>query len=163
MKHFFALKNLLIAVFVLLAAVGKGQTKVFFPEKISDEARQYIAENKYILVIYQDEEECIACLHNQLQIWKKYRKHLKKYGVGVVMIFHNWNEENINRAMSSKGLEFVHIMDKTGKFRTTNDKIFKLASGSIFVVDAHNNLVFFDSPIKNEIIWNRFINHITNG
>ncbi|MDR2423734.1 MAG: hypothetical protein LBD59_03305 [Prevotellaceae bacterium] len=163
MRHVFVLKYLVITVFLLVATVGNGQTKVMFPEKISDKARQYIAEYKYILVIYQDGKECIACLHNQLKIWKKYRNHLKKYGVGVVLIFHGWREENIDRALSSHDLEFVHIVDKTGKFRTVNDKIFKLAIDSIFVVDTNKNLVFFDSPIKSEAIWNRFIKHIKNG
>jgi hypothetical protein len=75
----------------------------------------------------------------------------------------NIKSEHINNIyiyiyiLKSFNINFCHAYDKTHKFRTSNDKIFRIACNGVFVIDKNKNVIFTGSPIATEENWKSFI------
>jgi hypothetical protein len=134
----------------------KQEMKVIFTESVPDGINQY----DYIIVIYFDTSDCTGCSLSQLDLWKIHQKILGKYNTGILLVFHNSDENNIINILKSKRVTFPFIFDKNGKLKA-NNKIFESAENKIFVMDKNRNVIFPDSPIKSEKNWTKFIKIVT--
>jgi hypothetical protein len=73
------------------------------------------------------------------------------------LVINNTNEQNIIEILKSLEISFHFVFDKKAKFRIMNDNIFRIASDGVFVIDKNKNVIFTESPIKNDKTRNDFI------
>ncbi|MDR3244885.1 MAG: hypothetical protein LBT50_00450 [Prevotellaceae bacterium] len=111
-----------------------------------------------MIIIYIDIAGCTPCSLSNLEPWKNYKKTLAKYDAGVLLVFRNPDEEKIIDILKSMEITFHFMFDKTGKFKAENE-IFK-SVGNILVIDKNKNVIFSESPIKNEQTWGMFLKKI---
>jgi hypothetical protein len=143
---------LFIAVFIF-ASCKQEWIKVTFPDNIPDETEQYIQNHEYTVLLCIDSTECSPCV---LNFWKPYKRVLEKYDTGILLIIRNSDEQVVINILKSLKVVFHFIIDKEEKFKAEN-KIFKSVTDNIFVIDKNKNVIFSESPIKNEQTWGKFM------
>jgi hypothetical protein len=132
--------------------------QAIFPDTLQNETAQYMQEHEYMVVIYLDSANCSPCLLNE---WKPYKRALEKKNTGVLLIFHNLEEQTVVNTLKYINVTFHFIIDNGNIFRA-NSEIFKFNRDNVFVMDKNRNLIMTESPIKNEKTWlsfNKLIGH----
>jgi hypothetical protein len=135
--------------------------KVVFPDTIQPEIEQYIREQEYIAVIYVDSSKCTPCSLHHLTLWKTHIKELNDNNTGILLIICNSDEQAVIEVLKAKNVVFPFIIDKGGKFKTNNE-IFKLVRENTFVMDKNQNVIFTESPIKDDKTWKMFVKKLNN-
>jgi hypothetical protein len=86
---------------------------------------------------------------------------LEKHKTGILLVILNSDEEAITNTLNQMDVAFHFIIDKESKF-TGNNEVFKFAKDKAFVMNKNKNVIFPDSPIKNEENWAKFIKIVTH-
>jgi hypothetical protein len=148
-------------VFFLFASIlfagCKHDTKVVFPDNISEEVHNYIQTNKFTVITYIDSIECTPCSLSPLSNWKTHKKELDKYNTNLLLVIHSDKEQETLEILQSLGLDINCVFDREKKFYDANEKLFKIADYETFVIDEHNNVRFTGLPIVDEKHWKAFI------
>jgi arsenate reductase-like glutaredoxin family protein len=153
--------NKFILCLVLVFVSCKHAETITFLDNTPREVHQYIQQHQYTVIIYIDIATCTPCSLSNLAPWKNYKKTLDKYDTGVVLVFRNPDEEKIIDILKSMEITFHFMFDKNGKFKAEN-KIFKSITDNIFVINKNKNVIFSESPIKNEQKWEKFFKIMTH-
>ncbi|MDR0558996.1 MAG: hypothetical protein LBG92_02400, partial [Prevotellaceae bacterium] len=135
--------------FVTVISCKQNLDKVIFPDSLNNETREFLQKNNCNVLIYMDSVDCSPCL---LNAWKPYKRILEKNAVGILLIMNYVDESHIIAVQKQTDVKFHYIKDKNGEFKTKN-KIFQFAKDNIFVIDKNSNVIFIESPIKNELAW----------
>jgi hypothetical protein len=155
-----SLSRILLVLSVFLLVCCKQEIKTVFPD-ITEETEQYLLHNNYTVIVYINvvAGQCVVCALESLKAWQKYGRVLEKYKTGVLPVIRYNDKDAVLNACQSMG-EFYPVIDSLYKFRMLNNGIFESAVDNIFVVDRNKNVIFTESPIKNEKIWKKFIKRI---
>jgi len=150
------LSKLLLFIFLVFDFIScKQDLQVVFPD--IPKLEQRTQNNEYTTIIYVDSSgQCTPCSLKHLNSWKAYQKTLEKYKTNILLVVNYSNEQYFIEALKTVGV-FDFVLDQKSAFRILNDKIFRSAYDGIFVIDKNKNVIFTDSPIKNEQTWGKFM------
>jgi hypothetical protein len=132
--------------------------KVTLPDNCPADIAQYMQQYEYMVMIYVDSSDCTPCSFRHLAQWYSARNDFEKNGVGILLIFRNTDERTVIRTLKSIGT-FHFVFDKKGKFKADN-KVFEYVEDNIFVMDKDKNVLFMESPLKDEKTWKSFVKAI---
>ncbi|MDR3266192.1 MAG: redoxin domain-containing protein [Tannerella sp.] len=152
--------NVLTIILLAFVSISCKQElmKVVLPDNVSSETENYIQSHEYMIVLCLDASDCSPCL---LNLWKPYKRVMEKRKTGILLVILNSDEETITNTLKNMNVTFNFIIDKESTFKTNNE-VFKFAKDKAFVIDRNKNVVFPDSPIKNEKNWTKVLKIVSN-
>ena len=146
-------KCLILTVY-LLSVSCKNEMKLTLTDNIVNEIENL--QHPYNIILYIDISGCTSCELQLLSPWTKYQPVLEKYETGLLLVIYHPNKQSVMEVLQTIG-EFNCVFDATGKFKSANKRLFESVQDNTFVIDRNKNVIFTESPIKNEETWNRFI------
>lgn len=145
----------LYIILIVFCVACKHEIKAVLPDDYPAEVKQYMQQYKYMAMIYVDSSDYTPCSFKHLIQWYSVRNDFEKNGVGILVIFRNSDEKTVIKALRSIGT-FYFVFDKGGKFKADN-RVFKYATDNIFIMDKDRNVLFTESPLKDEKTWKSFV------
>ncbi|MDR2423315.1 MAG: hypothetical protein LBD59_01145 [Prevotellaceae bacterium] len=151
--------GILLIVFTVFASC-KGELKMVLTDTVSNKINHLAQQYKHIIVVGIDATECTGCAIQNISQWTgKQVQTLKKYNVGLLFFVYHASDHTVKELFETLK-DFNCVFDAIGKFKSANSKVFNSVKDNIFVIDRDKNVIFTESPIKDEKTWKRFIKRV---
>jgi hypothetical protein len=149
-------KCLILAVY-LLAVSCNNEIKLTLTDNLVNEIENL--QNKYNIILYIDISDCTSCELQNLSPWTMYKQVLKKYETDLLLVIFHPDKQYIMEILQTVG-DFNCVFDVLGQLKSANSRVFASVKDNIFVIDRNKNVIFTESPIKDEKTWKKFIKRI---
>lgn len=105
-----------------------------------------------LVIYYLDSTQCTPCGLENILLWRKFKKELKKNDLNIIVIS---NDPRIYPLAKDMGVEYPILLDTENVFKTKyiRSEDFKLYT---FVVDPNKNIIWIGNPLYDSQSWNMF-------
>jgi hypothetical protein len=105
------------------------------------------------------QQGCTPCSFSAISTWTHLKPNFAEQNTGILLIINNPDEQSVLESLKENKITVPFVFDNKRIFKISNLDIFSKA-GNIFVIDRDKNVIFTESPIKDEKTWKKFIKRI---
>lgn len=125
---------------------------------LNTDAQNIKYKDNYILVIYYDHNECVACHSNRLNNWNKFIKQCKKENIDILYIFspEQKDVDYLRTNILSQRFKYPVYIDTCEYIKKQNPWIPENSLFHTFLLDYEKKVILVGDPRRNKKLMDLF-------